>query len=340
MTNVMIISKILENEGFNNITTFTDPRKAINQIQESSEKTDLLILDIEMPYINGIQFLELLSIPQKNVTDRFPVIVISGTQSKETKYSALTAGATDFISKPIDPIDVALRVKNTLTLQLSLKSQANLALTLENQVAKRTRELALANESLVEMLALAGEMRDNETGNHVERVGRYVGKMASAIGLPPDLCFILEQSAPLHDVGKISIPDHILLKPGKLTADEFEIIKTHAQAGYSLLMSHSHDSEILRMAASIAISHHEKWDGTGYPQGLAGESIPLEGRITAICDVFDALTSARPYKNAWPIHQVVDYFREQAGKQFDPTLIQAFEKLIDVFTEIRAELAD
>lgn len=340
LTNVLIVSKILEQEGFREITTFTDPRKALAYIQTPDNSLDLLILDIEMPHITGIQLLEKIALRERALADQFSVIIISGSQDKDTKYAALISGASDFIAKPIDPIEVALRVRNTLYLQDALQFQINAAATLEKEVAKRTKELDVVNASLVEMLAMAGEMRDNETGRHVERVGKYTGVIARGLGLPHDLCFILEKAAPLHDVGKIAVSDQVLLKPGKLTEEEFASIRKHPERGYRLLSQYSSESHVLELAASIALSHHEKWDGTGYPKGISRESIPLEGRIVAICDVFDALTAARPYKEPWSTDRVLPYFDEESGKHFDPAIVKVFKENFEAILEVRDALKD
>ena len=343
ITNVLILSKVLESEGYRNVQTTTDPRRVSPIVEESQGDIDLLILDIEMPYLNGLQVMEGLKTICRNGKPSFPILIISGVQDKAVRYQALRAGAIDFVSKPIDQEEVVIRVHNALLLHLASKAQSRLAEQLERDVRKRTKELDLANESLIEMLALAGEMRDNETGHHVERVGKYCGIIARAMGLPPDICFMIEKAAPLHDIGKIGVPDQILLKPAKLSSDEIEVIRTHAEKGLQILSSHSHDSMLIQVAANIAYNHHERWDGKGYPRGMRGESIPMEGRIAAICDVFDALSSQRPYKTPWPIEDICAYLRAEAGKQFDPKVVDAFferyDEIIAVMYALRDETA-
>ena len=339
ITNVMILSKLLENEGIKNIHSFTDPRKVVLFLKERKGDIDLLILDIEMPHMTGFDVMDAIAaeFPSQR---HFPVLVITGLLDKEVRTHALTAGANDFIGKPFDQLEVVLRVRNLLGVQRALRIQTQLAEQLEREVVKRTDELNKANDLLVYLLALAGEMRDNETGRHVARVGRYSRILAEGIGLPPELCFLIEKAAPLHDIGKIGIPDSILHKNGRLDESERETMNSHTTKGLQLLGEYGHDSMLIQMAASIALNHHERWDGTGYPKGMMGESIPVEGRIVAIADVFDALTPRRPYKEPWPLEKTSAFLRENAGKHFDPAVVDIFTAHIEQFAQVMHELSD
>jgi len=339
ITNVMILSKLLENEGIKNIHSFTDPRKVVLFLKERKGDIDLLILDIEMPHMTGFDVMDAIAaeFPSQR---HFPVLVITGLLDKEVRTHALTAGANDFIGKPFDQLEVVLRVRNLLGVQRALRIQTQLAEQLEREVVKRTDELNKANDLLVYLLALAGEMRDNETGRHVARVGRYSRILAEGIGLPPELCFLIEKAAPLHDIGKIGIPDSILHKNGRLDESERETMNSHTTKGLQLLGEYGHDSMLIQMAASIALNHHERWDGTGHPKGMMGESIPVEGRIVAIADVFDALTTRRPYKEPWPLEKTSAFLRENAGKHFDPAVVDIFTAHIEQFAQVMHELSD
>ncbi|MFZ2524477.1 MAG: HD domain-containing phosphohydrolase [Candidatus Ferrigenium altingense] len=339
ITNVMILSKLVESEGIKNIHSFTDPRKVVPFLKERKGDIDLLILDIEMPHMTGFDVMNAIAAEfpsQRN----FPILVITGLRDKEVRTHALTVGANDFIGKPFDQLEVVLRVRNLLGVQRALRIQTQLAEQLEREVVKRTDELNKANDLLVYLLALAGEMRDNETGRHVARVGRYSRILAEGIGLPPELCFLIEKAAPLHDIGKIGIPDSILHKNGRLDEAEREIMNSHTTKGLQLLGEYGHDSMLIQMAASIALNHHERWDGTGYPKGMMGESIPVEGRIVAIADVFDALTTRRPYKEPWPLEKTSVFLRENAGKHFDPAVVDIFTAHIEQFARVMHELSD
>lgn len=339
ITNVMILSKLVESEGIKNIHSFTDPRKVVPFLKERKGDIDLLILDIEMPHMTGFDVMNAIAAEfpgQRN----FPILVITGLLDKEVRTHALTVGANDFIGKPFDQLEVVLRVRNLLGVQRALRIQTQLAEQLEREVVKRTDELNKANDLLVYLLALAGEMRDNETGRHVARVGRYSRILAEGIGLPPELCFLIEKAAPLHDIGKIGIPDSILHKNGRLDESEREIMNSHTTKGLQLLGEYGHDSMLIQMAASIALNHHERWDGTGYPKGMMGESIPVEGRIVAIADVFDALTTRRPYKEPWPLEKTSAFLRENAGKHFDPAVVDIFTAHMEQFARVMHELSD
>lgn len=335
ITNVMILEKLLESEGFQSIEAVTDPRKVAPMLQDKDY--DLLLLDIEMPHLNGFEVMEQIQtiLPEETF---LPILVLTGKQGVETRNQALSNGAHDFVNKPFDQTEVMLRVKNLLRVHHAHQAQANLAHELEEKVVQRTKELSHATELLIHRLALAGEMRDNETAQHVVRVGKYSRILAEAMELPPDICFMIEKTAPMHDIGKIGIPDAILHKQDRLNEQEREVMNSHAEMGAQLLRDH--DSLLVQMAATIAESHHEKWDGSGYPKGLKGESIPIEGRITALSDVFDALTTDRPYKKAWSIDEAVARIKQDAGCHFDPALVEKFEKNLGLFQGVMDDYRD
>jgi putative two-component system response regulator len=254
-----------------------------------------------------------------------PILVLTADTAPETKLRALDAGASDFLAKPLDQAEVALRVRNLLRtrrLQLELEHHSEV---LEQRVRARTNDLDQSRLEVIERLALAAEFRDDDTQEHAQRVGRTAALLAQQLGLTTAAVEIFRRAAPLHDIGKIGISDTILLKPGKLTAEEFALIKTHPVIGGDILSGSAY--MVLQTAEEIALTHHERWDGGGYPHGLAGEKIPLSGRLTGLADVFDALVHERPYKPAWPPEKALAEIRTLSEKQFDPRLVQAFETL-------------
>jgi len=318
ITNVFILSNLIRTEYDLIVDSQTDPRRVMEQL--TAEGYDLLLLDLEMPHLNGFEVMQ--QVRERYDLDVLPILVLTGNQDPSVRHHALAEGANDFLTKPFEPFEVKLRVKNLLKIRLSFINQQAHSRHLEHLVQQRTAELNQATEDLIYTMSIAGELHDNDTGQHVRRVGRIAGILAEEIGLPPDLVYMIEKAAPMHDIGKIAIPDRILLKPDKLDADEWSVMQTHTTSGAELLGSHG--SLLVQMARSIALNHHEKWDGSGYPKGLHGELIPIEGRITAVADVFDALTSKRPYKEAWPVEEAVEYIIAASGQHFDPELITAF----------------
>jgi putative two-component system response regulator len=339
ITNVMVLAKLIEEEGVGKIDTFTDPRKLQPFLAQTAGCIDLLVLDIEMPYLSGFDVMANID-EDFNGNWPFSILVITGLQNREVRTRALNSGASDFLDKPFDQVEVVLRVRNLLEVRRAFKAQAHHARHLEEEVRRRTAELDRANDMLLYLLAQAGEMRDSETGKHVDRVGRYSRLLAEGLGLPAELCSIIEKAAPLHDIGKIGIPDQILHKRHKLDVEEREQMNTHTIKGLHLLGEYGHDSMVLQMAASIAHNHHEHWDGSGYPRGMQGEAIPIEGRIVAMADVFDALTTQRPYKQAWSVDKVRDFFQDGAGSHFDPSLTEVLLEDFDKFVAVMHELAD
>jgi two-component system response regulator RpfG len=316
------------------IKSFDSAQPALNWL--SDKPADLILTDYKMPGMNGIEFLEAArAIPQLH---NAPIVMITSHEQSEIRYQALELGATDFINKPIDHIECSARFRNLLQLQrqrLIIEDRAN---WLEEQVRASTHAIRVREHETLLRLAKAGEYRDEETGNHVIRMARFARVIAETLGIDETECESIELSAPMHDIGKIGIPDHILLKPGKLTVEEFDIIKQHTVIGYEILRDSP--SKYLRMGADIALGHHEKYDGSGYPQGLKGEDIPLPARIVAVADVFDALTSRRCYKPAWRDQDVLNLILSESGKHFDPQCIDAFLSQIEKIRGIRASLSD
>jgi putative two-component system response regulator len=334
ITNSLILMELVEKEVNANVTILTDPRKIAATLVEQS--IDLILLDLEMPYMNGFEVME--EVREKYDADQLPILIITGVKGRETRNNALINGANDFLNKPIDQVEVVLRVRNLLKIRNSYILHEKNNCILENQVELRTAELNESIGELLHSLAVAGELKDDETGKHVLRVGQYARILADGVGLPKKLSEMIELAAPLHDIGKIGIPDKILLKPGKLDVGEREEMNKHTTHALSLIGFHN--SPLIQMAKSIALNHHERWDGTGYPSKLAGESIPVEGRITAIADVFDALTTKRPYKDAWLVDDAVNYIEEQSGKSFDPALVSVFMQKIPDIVKVKVALAD
>ena len=327
--NRVVLEEILRAHGFSEIETLSDPRQVLGMF--TSYQPDILLLDLNMPFMDGFDVLEQL-VPRMSKDAPIPVLVLTGDVSPETRKRALVSGAKDFVTKPFDPIDVKLRVENLLearALQLQLK---NRNLILQEEVRNRTLELEEAHNEILARLALAAEYRDDATGEHAQRVGRVAGLIAGALGLPASEVELIRRAAPLHDIGKVGIPDGILLKPGPLTEEEFEKVKEHAVIGAKILAGS--DTTLLQIAEEIALTHHERWDGTGY-HGLSGENIPLVGRITALADVFDALTHDRPYKDAWTSEEALAEVTRQSGKQFDPKVVGAFLNVVN-----RADFAE
>jgi putative two-component system response regulator len=334
ITNLLILSKLIEQDPNIEVDTISDPLEV--RLMLANRKYDLLVLDLEMPHMSGYEVLE--NTRQHKTIDEFPILIITGKKGEEALNEALDKGANDFIAKPFNQSEVTLRVRNLLKVRQAFKMQKQINDLLEKKVAQRTQELNCTTDNLIHCIAVAADLRDGETALHVIRVGKYAGILAKAIGLPGEVAYMIEKTAPMHDIGKIGIPDNILLKKGKLTATEKKIMQEHTRYGEQILGDSS--SLLIQMAKSIALSHHECWDGTGYCSGLKGESIPIEGRITTICDVFDALTTKRPYKEAWPVEEAVSYLQKHAGSAFDPHLIATFVDELPKMISVMKTFAD
>ena len=308
---------------------FSDPRLALKWAQHNVP--DLVILDYMMPNLDGLEFIRLLR--EMPANKMVPVLMITANDQKQIRYRALDLGANDFLTKPVDKVEFLARAKNMLNLNQARKSLADHASWLSGEVRKATKEIIDRERETVFRLSKAAEYRDPETGAHILRMAHFSFVIAREMGLSADLQNLLLEAAPMHDIGKVGIADKILLKPGRLDEAEFEIMKQHAVFGYELLKGSS--SRVLQAGAEIARGHHEKFDGSGYPQGLKGEEIPIFSRIVAVADVFDALTSERPYKKAWSIERAVDFLNAGSGTHFDPACIKAFLNAWEDILEIR-----
>lgn len=319
--NVEMLRRLLERAGLSRIQTTTDPREAMSLYVDF--RPDLILLDLHMPHLDGLAVMDALN--QIAEATYLPILVLTGDVSAEARREALSRGAKDFIHKPFSGDEVLLRIGTLLEtrfLYLQIQSQNQI---LEAKVRERTRELEGAQLEIIERLARAAEFRDDNTGQHTARVGQMAALIATEIGLPDAQVSLIRRAAPLHDVGKIGIPDSILMKLGKLTAEEFEVVKTHTMIGARILSGSKFP--IMRLAEEIAFSHHERWDGCGYA-GIPRDAIPLAGRIVAVADVFDALTQQRPYKDAWPVDEALAEIERERKHQFDPKLVDAFLKVI------------
>ena len=292
---------------------------------------DLLIVDYMMPDIDGLEFISRFrGLPG---CESVPILMITANDQKQLRYRALDLGANDFLIKPVDKVEFLARTKNMLTVSEARKQLVNRAAWLADEVRKATAEILARERETVLRLCKAAEYRDPETGAHILRMAHFSRLIARKLGLSVDQQELLLEAAPLHDIGKVGIADPILLKPARLNAAEFEIMKQHAIFGYELLKGSS--SKVLQAGAEIAKGHHEKFDGSGYPHGLKGTDIPLFSRIVAVADVFDALTSERPYKKAWELEAAVDFLTAGAGTHFDPDCVRAFLEAWEDVLEIR-----
>lgn len=335
LTSLRILGQLVSSiEPNTTVKTFTDPVEALQWTRHNS--CDLVLTDFNMPEMNGVEFIR--SYRNNQATAHTPVIMVTSIEDRSVLYDALEAGATDFLNKPVDHHECRARCRNLLTQYQQYKIISDRSHWLERRVAEATSEIRLRERETLLRLARAGEYRDEETGNHVIRMAKYSRVIAEEIGFARDEADIIEMAAPMHDIGKIGIRDDILLKPGKLTADEFEVMKTHTTIGYDILKDSP--SQFLKMGSIIALGHHEKFDGTGYPHGIAGEEIPIVGRIVAVADVYDALVSERPYKHAWSPKAALDYINSQSGKHFDPECLKAFMAQMDTVSKIQGMLPD
>ncbi|MDO8176812.1 MAG: response regulator [Undibacterium sp.] len=317
-SNLRLLDKLLTGQGYTQLVLVQDPRDVLDRYREV--RPDLILLDINMPHLDGYQVMEQL----KALGDPLmpPIVILTAQHGNDHMLKALVLGARDFIGKPFNRIELLMRVQNLLDAQLAHRLVHDQKTVLEDLVRIRTEELTETRLQVVRHLGRAAEYRDNETGLHIVRMSQVSALLCGSFGHTENMCELMLHASPMHDIGKIGIRDNILLKPGKLTPQEFEIMKTHTSIGADMLLGDT--SELLKLARSIALTHHEKWDGSGYPNGLAGENIPREGRIVAVADVFDALTSSRPYKKAWPVDDATAFIKENAGKHFDPEVVKHF----------------
>ncbi len=322
--NVRALSRLLARAGYTEVESTTDPREVPGIFAEF--RPDLLLLDLRMPHMDGFQIMEHLQ-GEISEGEYFPILVLTGDLSPEVREQALSMGARDFVTKPFDSTEALLRIKNLLEARvLHLQLQAHNQ-TLEERVRERTRDLAEAQLEILNRLAVAAEYRDDLTGRHAERVGLLSALIARELELPDETVRLMRRAATLHDVGKIGVSDSILMKPGALTAEEYDQMKLHTEIGARILSGSRFP--LLKLAAEIATSHHEWWNGEGYGQGRAAEEIPISGRIVAVADVYDSLTHQRPYKRAFERDEALELIREGRGEQFDPTVVDAFMALVE-----------
>jgi putative two-component system response regulator len=324
--NLMILDHVLRDEF--RVLAARGPERAL-EIVFGDDPPDLVLLDVMMPGMDGFEVCERLKADPR--TRHIPVIFVTARGEVADEKHGFEVGGVDYVLKPVSPPVVLARVRTHLALYDRNRE-------LERRVRARTAELAETRLEIIRRLGRAAEFKDNQTGLHVIRMSHYSRLIAEAAGLNGDEAEVLLNAAPMHDVGKIGIPDRILGKAGELDEEEWRLMRRHPEIGAEIIGEH--DSDVLRMAREIALAHHERWDGSGYPQGLSGEAIPLMGRIVAIADVFDALTTERPYKPAWPVEDSAAYLREHAGVLFDPQLIAAFDRALPGILEMSREYGE
>lgn len=332
--NLVLFGALVKKIADTTAQAFADPMAAL--AWAATHGVDVLIVDYMMPGMDGLEFIQQF---QKIAAHaEVPVLMITANDQKPVRYRALDSGASDFLTKPVDKVEFLARVKNMLTLSQARQALHHRAQWLADEVRKATTEIVQRERETVVRLCKAAEFRDPETGAHILRMAHYSRLIAAQLGFSLAQQDLLLEAAPMHDIGKVGIPDRILLKPGRLTPDEFEVMKRHASLGYDLLQGSS--SRVLQVGAEIARGHHEKYDGTGYPAGLRGEEIPIFSRIVAVADVFDALTSERPYKKAWSLEESVNFVVSGSGQHFDPQVVQAFLGVWDDVLAIRDQYQD
>ncbi len=332
-SNVDLLKDILATEGFTSLLCLTDSRKAKNMY--IAYDPELVLLDINMPYFDGYELLEQF----KNIesSSYIPVLVLTALRDNKTRIKALKAGAQDFLTKPFNNIETITRIKNLLTVRILHNQVKNQNMILEKKVQERTIELKETRLEIIHRLGRAAEYKDNETGAHIIRISRMSSLLGKLSGMTDEQTDLLLNASPMHDIGKIGIPDSVLLKPGALDAEEWETMKNHTTIGANLLDGKS--SDLIKSAKEIALTHHEKWDGTGYPMGKKEKEIPPEGRIVGIVDVFDALTSKRPYKDPYPMDKALSIIKQERGRHFDPELTDLFIRHFHSFVSIKNELS-
>jgi len=332
--NLKLLDRMLRSQGYHRLDLVGDPRQVLERYQQ--DRPDLILLDINMPHLDGFEVMRRLRALDDPLLP--PIVILTAQSSRDFLLPALAGGARDFIAKPFDRNELLMRVRNLLDAQLAHRMLFDQAATLEALVRERTAELRRTQLEVVQRLGMAAEYRDVETGNHILRMSHTCALLARHIGWSETQADLLLHASPMHDIGKIGVPDRVLLKPGALDAQEWALMQQHTVIGAKLLGGD--DSALMCMARDIALYHHEKWDGSGYPAQLAGEAIPAVARIAAVADVFDALTSARPYKKAWTVEDAVRFLQEQSGRHFEPHLVAAFMTLLPQVLAIRERFGE
>lgn len=325
---------MLRSAGIEHIITTTDPAHGLALCHD--DPPDLILLDYNMPGMDGPAFIERMrAILGK---DAPPVLMITAENSEASRRRALETGAIDYVIKPFTAWELTMRARNLLQLNMLHRAERDHSRLLERMVQEQGHELERARIEIINRLCSAGEFRDQDTGQHVLRIGRLAGALARLTGMDAAYCSMLTHAAPLHDIGKIGIPDRVLLKQGPLDPDEWDLMRSHCALGARILSGSN--LPLLDMAAEVALYHHERWDGSGYPGGLSGENIPLTARIVAVCDVFDALLSHRPYKQPWTLDKALAHLASIAGSHLDPYLTRLFLDHADEMQAIRESLRD
>lgn len=333
-TNLEVYSRVLKRLPNVRIVSFTSSASGLEWCRQND--FDLLLLDFQMPPPNGLEFTRRLrKMPGK---DDIPILMITGTQELEVRHTAIDLGVSDFFLKPIDPIEFLARAKNLLLLRARGRYLLDRTTWLNMEVQRAIETVVGREEETIDRLTRATEYRDATIGSHLVRMSLYASRLAASMGLSSDDQRLIHLAAPLHDIGKVAIPDHILLKAGALSDEERAIVQRHPLDGHDILSQSK--SNLLQLGAEITLSHHEWWDGSGYPMKLAGENIPLAARIVGLCDVFDALVSVRPHKQPWSFVDTVGYIESRSGTQFDPTVISAFKHVASDFITIKNENPD
>jgi len=333
--NVALLERILKKGGYSNIQGTCDPVNGCELFKHFHP--NLVLLDLKMPGMNGFEVMDQLHKIEKD--HPVPVMIITALWDRETCQKAMKAGAQDVLGKPFNAGDLLRRVHKTLEAKLESALTDKDLFAIVDQVDSLSTALDRTHLEFFQCLGRAAEFHDNETGQHVIRLSYFSTLLGHAAGMSPEECDLLLRASPMHDIGKIGIPDHILFKPGKLDAYEWKIVKSHTTRGAEIL-SGGDGSELIRMARDIALEHHEKWDGSGYPNGLKGENISLAARIVAICDVFDALTSERCYKKAWSVEKAVAEIENNKGLHFDPVLVEKFMKILPKILAVMEKFRD
>jgi putative two-component system response regulator len=338
-TNLRVYLAIVSQIAGVEVATFTSSVEALAWC--AATEPDLVILDYRMPPPDGLSFIAEYQALRPGAETPTPIVMITVEEDRGVRHRALELGASDFLTKPTDPVEFLARVRNLLALRQSRVALRDRAESLQEAVERATRKIVEREEETIQRLMRVAGFRDNETGNHVVRMGHYAALLGGLLGMSAAEQRLLLLATPMHDIGKVSTPDYILLKPGPLTPEEWVIMREHTTVGHAVLEGSS--SRILQLAAEIALRHHERWDGTGYPGGLSGKTIPISARVAALCDVFDALLSVRPYKDAWSTDAAFAEIERSAGTHFDPAIAQVFlaarERVLSIEQQFRDSVA-